>query len=118
MKKHILICDDDTGILDIITIIFDDKGYEVTAINDSDEVLAAVTTKRPDIILLDLWMPNISGDEITKILKSNPATAHIPIIISSANKDTQKISDDAGADTFILKPFDIDELEMLVEKFI
>lgn len=117
MKKHILVCDDDVGILDIISIILDEKGYAVIALNNSEQVIATVIHKKPDVILLDLSMPNISGDEITTRLKSNPVTANIPIIISSANKDTEKIAQEAGADNFILKPFEIDELEKMVEQY-
>lgn len=117
MKKHILVCDDDVGILDIISIILDEKGYAVIALSDSEQVVATVIHKKPDVILLDLSMPAISGDEITRRLKSDPATASIPIIISSANKDTEKIAQEAGANNFILKPFDIEELEKMVDQY-
>lgn len=118
MKKSILVCDDDAGILDVVTIILEEMGHHVTAINDSQEVLSSVHQNPPDLILLDLWMPNISGEELTLRLKEKAHTQHIPIVIVSASKDTEKIALTAGANSFITKPFDILELEEVVSKYL
>lgn len=118
MKKSILVCDDDIGILEVVSIILEQKGYCVTALNDSEDVLKTVEEQAPHLILLDLWMPNISGEELTLKLKKQKATKNIPVVIVSASKDTQKIATSAGANGFIVKPFDINDLESLVEKYI
>lgn len=118
MKKFILVCDDDPGIVDVATIILEENGYDVATASRGDEVLAAVEARKPDLILLDLWMPGMTGEKITKQLKSQPTTEAIPIIIFSANKDTHKIATEAGADAFISKPFDINELEQKIQSIL
>lgn len=116
MNKSVLVCDDDEGIIDVTTIILEDKGYKVIPINNCQEIFAKIEKSKPDVILLDLWMPNLTGEEITKELKKNKKLKNIPVIIVSASKDTEKVAKAAGADDFICKPFDIVELENMVEK--
>ena len=116
--KTVLICEDDEGIIDVTTIVLQEKGYKVIPLLDCQKVYEYVDALKPDIILLDLWMPDINGEEVTRTLKSNDHTKHIPIIIISANKDTEKIAKNAGADTFLCKPFDIEELEQTVERYL
>ncbi len=115
--KSVLICDDDEGIIDVASIILSDAGYDVIAITESRDVLSHATKSNPQLILLDLWMPNMSGEEVTKELKRNPKTSNIPIIIISASRNTEDIAKRIGADHFICKPFDIDELEKVVKKY-
>ncbi len=116
--KKILLCDDDEGIVDIVAIVLNEKGYDVTAITESDTFFSVVTKNIPDLILLDLWMPRIRGDVIVKKLKEKKDTKDIPIILFSASKDTQIITKEVGADAYLLKPFDINELEDIVAKYI
>ena len=113
----VFICDDDEGILDVTKIILEEKGYEVSIILDCTTLIKRAESEKPAVILLDLWMPEINGEELTKQLKSNTLTRDIKIIIISANKDTEKIAKLAGADDFIHKPFDIDELEKTLAKY-
>lgn len=115
--KKILICDDDEGIVDVVNIVLKDAGYDVTSITSSEKVFSIIDELKPDIILLDLWMPNISGEEITLRLKQQEHTKHIPIIIVSASRKTENIALKVGADDFMCKPFDIEELEEIVRKY-
>jgi DNA-binding response OmpR family regulator len=114
--KTILVCDDDEPLLELVTELLTDEGYNVECVSDATSIFALVRRLHPDLILLDLWMPGISGEEITLKLKKDPATSSIPIIIVSAHKDTVKIVLKIGADDFILKPFDINELSAMVAK--
>ncbi|CAN5148253.1 N/A [soil metagenome] len=116
-SKSVLICDDDEGIVDVASIILSDAGYNVVALTESRDVFDNVTRLNPRLILLDLWMPNMSGEEVTKQLKQNPKTSTIPIIIVSASRHTEDIARRIGADHFICKPFDIDELETVVKRY-
>lgn len=116
-NKAILICDDDEGIIDVATIILSDAGYNVVAMTESRDVLEKAKKVNPKLILLDLWMPNLSGEEVTKQLKENPETSNIPIIIVSASRHTPDIAKRIGADYFLCKPFDIDELETIVKRY-
>jgi len=117
-KKYILVCDDDAGIVDVATLILEEQGYEVATASRGEEVLTAIQDPRPDLVILDLWMPGITGDKITQRLKQNSDTASIPVIIFSANRDTQKIATEVGANACISKPFDISELEEKVAQLL
>lgn len=114
-KKKIVIAEDDTGILDVMKIILEDAGYEVsTTING--ETLLDMKEALPDLVLLDIWMSGIDGTIICKKLKSQEKTKHIPIIMCSANSNTEKLTRECGATDFISKPFELDELLAKVKK--
>jgi len=115
MKKTILICDDDEGILDMLEMILEDSGYHTIPEKNSLNVYNLVEQQRPDLLLLDLWMPVLSGDQVLKSLKSNPATKDLPVIVISASTEGKHIATEAGASAFIAKPFDIDQLITKVE---
>ena len=115
-KKKILVADDDTAILHVMTLMLEDDGYEVTSTLDG-ETVQKVQNELPDLVLLDIWMSGIDGREICKQLKSQKNTKHIPIIMISANKDTRDIAKKAGADDFVAKPFEMQELLAKVEKY-
>ncbi len=115
-KKKILVADDDEGILDVMGIMLESAGYSVTTIIRGEEVLA-IKEDLPDLILLDIWMEGIDGREICKYLKTQSSTKHIPVILISANSDTEEIATQAGADDFICKPFDRKALLQKVGKY-
>lgn len=117
MSNKIFVCDDDEGILELTKIVLEDKGYQVIAAISSKSIVQQIQRLQPDLIILDLWMPEMSGEEITKQLKANEATAAIPVIISSASNETEAIAQQIGADACLCKPFDIDQLENMVESF-
>lgn len=114
----IIIADDDDGILEVVSIVFQEKGYDIIPVSNGNHVYDEVVKHEPSLVLLDLWMPGEGGEKITHRLKKNSQTQHIPIIILSANRRTEKISQEAAADGFLLKPFDIHELEQLVDSFV
>jgi DNA-binding response OmpR family regulator len=72
----------------------------------------------PDLILLDLHMPDIDGRDVCKQLKARARTRRIPVIMVSANKDTPAIATDAGAEAFVLKPFEMSHVLAIVEEHI
>ncbi|KKS98142.1 MAG: response regulator [Candidatus Gottesmanbacteria bacterium GW2011_GWA2_43_14] len=117
-KKHILIVDDDSAILDVIQIILNDAGYATHIISDGDQVRNFLNRQRVDLILLDIWMSGMDGSEITKMLKDDNGTKSIPVIMISANNQGMNIAKSSGADGFIAKPFEIDQLLNVVAKFI
>lgn len=110
MNKKILVCDDDEGILELLLLILEDGGFTVIAERNSLNIYKLIDREQPDLILLDMWMPILSGDQILKNLKKNEETAAIPVIIISASTEGKKIATAAGADDFIAKPFDVDDL--------
>lgn len=108
--------DDDKAILDVISIILSDEGYNVTTLSQLDNLLEKVRGIKPDLILLDILMQGEDGREIIKLLRNNPETEYIPIVMLSANTETQKIAKVSGATAFLEKPFEIEDLVTVVEK--
>lgn len=117
-NKRVLICDDDTGIVDVTSIILADAGYDIEVCPHGDEIIDTVRNFKPDLILLDLWMPGPGGAAIAQLLKTKARTKNIPIVIVSANKDTATIVNNIGADDYLCKPFDIVDLEQIVKKYV
>lgn len=109
MKKKILIADDNPAILEALSLMLQDVGYDITTVSD-DKIIKQVVALKPDLLLLDIWLSGQDGREICKILKNRSDTKHIPVILISANKDTSVIAKEAGADDFLEKPFDMDDL--------
>jgi two-component system alkaline phosphatase synthesis response regulator PhoP len=115
MGKRVLILDDDMDILQICAIVLKKKGYEVFTINNSNQVVEQVKTLRPDVILMDNWIPGPGGIEATRMLKMNSDTHDIPVIFFSANSNVTQLAEEAKADYYLQKPFDISELETIVQ---
>lgn len=72
----------------------------------------------PDLIFMDNWLPDISGIEATRMIKSNENLKNIPILYFSANSNIDALAKEAGADDYLAKPFDIDQFEEVVKKYI
>ncbi|WP_026903467.1 response regulator [Pedobacter glucosidilyticus] len=112
--KTILIFDDDVNILELCSIILTESGYQVEISETSHDIIEKVTTVKPDVILMDNWIPDIGGIKATQLLKQHPDFKHIPVIYFSANNDIHILAETAGADAYLPKPFDLTELENIV----
>ncbi len=115
--KRIMVADDDKGIVEVLSMILENGGYEVKS-TANGQTVPRIGEYLPDLVLLDIWMVGIDGRDICKYLKNQKLTENIPIIMISANKDIEKIAKDAGADDFIPKPFDMDNLLEKVGKYV
>jgi two-component system phosphate regulon response regulator PhoB len=113
MSKKILIIEDDLDILDMMDYILQDEGYEVTATLDCKPV-EEIASLKPDLILLDNRLGENSGSNACRELKTTATTAHIPVILVSANMHLAQLSMDSLADGYMAKPFDIQELVAVV----
>jgi DNA-binding response OmpR family regulator len=111
--KTILIADDDKAIVDSIGAILDISGYEVLKVPDGTSVLDAVKAL-PDLILLDIQMPGHNGQTVCRQLKRQASTKDIPVIIVSASMDVRLKAEQAGADDYLEKPFDMNVLQQKV----
>lgn len=109
-KKRILVADDDPSILDVLEIMLAEIGGYLVETTASGNSVLELEDNLPDLILLDLWMSGMDGREICTKLKSQDNTKTIPVIIFSANRDIQTIAETAGADDYIAKPFQMNEL--------
>lgn len=116
MSKKILIAEDDEGILDAMKIMLEMEGYEVKTTVDG-EALHDMEEELPDLLLLDIWMAGMDGRTICRYLKSQERTKHTPIILMSASREAEKTARDVGADDFLAKPFDFDQLVAMVAKY-
>lgn len=114
MIKRILICDDDTDILSICTYILEEQGWEVHTRTNCTNIIDVVSTIMPSVILMDNWIPDIGGIEATQSIKNDAQLQRIPIVYFSANNDIKALAKQAGADAFLEKPFDIEDLEKVV----
>jgi DNA-binding response OmpR family regulator len=117
-NKKILICDDDEGILEMLEMILEDTGYDIVPERNSLNIYNLINQEHPDLLLLDLWMPVLSGDQVLRTLKTNPDTSKLPVIIISASTEGKHIAREAGADEFIAKPFDVNQLIIKVKEIL
>lgn len=111
----ILVVDDSTTNVVLLEAILDEKGYRIETALNAKEAYAIIDKQSPDLILLDLLMPKISGFDFLAQIRSNETTKNTPVIIVSALTDEENISRimEMGAIDFIKKPID---LQYLVEK--
>ena len=109
MTKKILVADDDPAILDAIKMILELEGYVVDTTIDG-KTIYKMEKDYPDVLLLDIWMSGQDGRTICRYLKKNLLTKHIPIILISASRDIRQSAKEAGADDFLAKPFEMNEL--------
>jgi DNA-binding response OmpR family regulator len=116
MNKKILVAEDDRAILEVVKIILEQEGFSIIFVDKEDGIYKLIKEQKPDVILLDIWLGGSDGGKIAKTIKSDKATKQIPIIMISANNETEKIAKEAGADDFLLKPFNIDDLLNIVRK--
>lgn len=118
MTDRILVVDDEPDTVNLTKMILERKGYNVLSSYNGEEALHKVDSEMPDFIYLDMVMPGKSGLEVCKILKSQPKTKKIPIVMFTAlGRDVdKKLSKEAGADGHFLKPFTAEDLIAEIEK--
>jgi CheY-like chemotaxis protein len=116
-NRKIMVADDDPAIVDALHLLLEDEGYDVMSTVDG-ETVPKMKEQYPDLLLLDIWMSGINGGDICRQLKQQKGTCDIPVILISANRDTEAIARESGADDFLLKPFDIDDLLGKIEKYL
>ena len=106
-KKRILIVEDEESLLKLESILLTSRGYEVKGVTDGQAALDAMPSMQPDLVLLDIMLPEIDGFEVCRQIKENPATKHIPVIMLTAKKsrDDMARGEQVGADWYITKPF-------------
>lgn len=117
-NKTILIFDDNKALLDTFSIVLESFGYKVETSSTSHDIIEKVENIKPDLIIMDNWIPDIGGVEATQLLKKHPEYQDIPVIFCSATNDLESIANTAGAETFLSKPFDIDDLEQKIADLI
>ncbi len=112
MGKKVLIADDEPNIVVSLEFLMKQKGYDVRVVGDGQQALAAVGEFRPDLVLLDVMMPRLSGYELCQKMRENPAWAGIKIIMLSAKGRDVEVTEGiaVGADAYVTKPFSTRDL--------
>jgi len=106
-KKKILVVEDDRDISELITYNLEREGYEIACLYDGSQVVDFVHKRKPELIILDLMLPEVDGIEICRTLKSDSATKQIPIVMLTAKSEEADVvvGLQMGADDYIPKPF-------------
>ncbi len=120
MAKRILIADDEPNIVVSLEFLMKQRGYEVRVVSDGAAALAAVDEFRPDLVLLDVMMPTVSGYDVCQKVRENPAWNGIRIIMLSAKGRDVEVSKGlaVGADAYVTKPFSTRDLMAKVDEML
>ena len=112
MEKTIFIADDESGFVSTLKSRLEFEGFRVMTAPDGKETLRLIAEEHPDLILLDIMMPNVNGYQVCRELKGNSDTSSIPILMLTAkSQESDKFwGKEAGADDYVTKPFDMEEL--------
>lgn len=116
--KCILIYEDDQEILLLCKALLLKSNYRVATMSRCENVISDIKMLQPDLILMDLWIPEIGGEKAISLIKENPATTHVPVLVFSANADIKEICKKVNADGYIAKPFDIHSLKATIQQHI
>ena len=110
-KKNILVIEDNHAILDVITLILESEAFNVDGLNKGADFINHVQKFNPDVIIMDIMLPDVDGRVLLKELKDAEATKDIPVLMISARYNASNYAlDGVEADDFMAKPFNIDEL--------
>lgn len=115
-KQKLLIVEDDPDVAEMVSAYFHTQGYDVSAVNWGEDGVRACQTSQPDLVILDIRLPDIDGYEVARRLRKDRRTASIPIIFLTEKRERNDklLGLELGADDYITKPFDIQELRLRV----
>ncbi len=116
--KCVLIYEDNQEILLLCSLILTKYGYRAVTMPRCEDVLSDMERIQPDIVLMDLWIPEIGGERAITLIKQNPATRHIPVLVFSANTDIKAICKKINADGYLEKPFEIQTFTETIAMYI
>lgn len=116
-RRHILVVEDERDLAELLLYNLNRAGYSVTVASTGRQGLEAVSMRTPDLILLDIMLPELSGTEVAGRIRANPATSHVPIIMLTAKSSEvdQVVGLTVGADDYVPKPFSMKVLLARVE---
>lgn len=109
-NKSVAIFDDDEDILSICHYVLQDQGWAVNTFVNCDDILNKLNSCNPRVIFMDNWIPPMGGIAATQEIKNDPSLQQIPVIYFSANSEISRLAAAAGAQHFLAKPFDLDQL--------
>ena len=112
----ILIVDDERDLLSVLEFNLKQAGFETLLATSGAEALAQLRRRVPDLVLLDLMLPDLSGTEVCRAIKNNPRTRHVPVMMLTAKGEEvdKVVGFELGADDYVTKPFSVRELVLRV----
>ena len=120
MGRRVLVVDDDSQNAYLVRFILEKRGYEVAVVHDGEAAVDAVTTFGPDLVLMDMLLPKMSGQEATRRIKRSPDSASLPVVALTAfsmKGDRERILD-SGCDGYMSKPIDPDTFVEDMERYL
>jgi two-component system, OmpR family, response regulator MtrA len=116
----VVVADDEEDILDLVTTIIERSGHEVLPVRDGAAALAAIRERRPDLVVLDIAMPEVDGLEVLRRLRSDPQTSELPVLLLSARaqEDDVRLAFATGANAYVKKPFSPGELSRRIDNLL
>lgn len=116
-RRRILVVEDERDLAEMLVYNLERAGYSAKAVHDGRAALDAIGVERPDLIILDLMLPELSGGDVASRVRTNPATAGLPIVMLTAKTDEvdQVVGLTLGADDYITKPFSFKVLQARIE---
>lgn len=120
MAKHVVAVDDEANIRRLVEINLKRAGYRVTTACDGVDALAKIRADRPDLVLLDLMMPQMDGFEVLRQLKADPVTAAIPVVLVTVQMQDASFVEgwSQGAADYLTKPFSLTDLLAVVQRYV
>jgi two-component system phosphate regulon response regulator PhoB len=119
-KKKILVVDDEPDVTDLVAYHLKAKSYQVETLNDATASISRARGYQPDLVILDIMMPHLSGIQVCRILRADPKLSKVPIIFLTAKTETPDRIEglESGADDYLGKPFSPKELVLRVESIL
>jgi DNA-binding response OmpR family regulator len=120
MPHSIMLVDDDRDLRTLMGLILKREDYAILEAGSGDSAIKMLTAHIPDLFILDIMMPGMNGYELCRHLKSNEATAHLPVILLSARSDETSMFEglEAGADLYLVKPIPTNDLIVRIQQFL
>ena len=119
MERKILVADDEKHIRRLVRLVLGEE-YTILEADDGEEAISMAQSQKPELVLMDIMMPNLDGVGACYILKSNDATKRIPVVMLTAvgSKPDRDYAKDMGADGYITKPFSAQELREVIDRLL
>ncbi len=121
MAKKIMVVDDEKNLIELVKVVMEQEGYEVITAMNGEDALEKLRTEKPDLILLDMMMPGMSGREVCDKIRSDPKTKDMKIAFLTVAKFSEAgkgVLKEMGVLDYITKPFDNDDLIKRVKKIL
>ncbi|MFO7983058.1 MAG: response regulator [Desulfuromonadales bacterium] len=119
-KKKILVVEDEESLLKLESILLTSKGYEVQGVTTGQAALDAIAEEKPDLVLLDIMLPEMDGFEVCRRIKENPQINDLPVVMLTAKKSREDMArgQQVGADWYITKPFKSVNVIETIQRFL